>query len=44
MRAGDLLLFSGMVAADGHGLIEHARVDPRQPYYGSSIEAQMEHL
>jgi enamine deaminase RidA (YjgF/YER057c/UK114 family) len=44
MRAGDLLLFSGMVAADGHGLIEHARVDPRQPYYGSSLEAQMEHL
>jgi enamine deaminase RidA (YjgF/YER057c/UK114 family) len=44
MRAGDLLLFSGMVAADDHGLIERARVDPRQPYYGSSLEAQMEHL
>jgi enamine deaminase RidA (YjgF/YER057c/UK114 family) len=44
MRAGDLLLFSGMVASDADGLIERARVDPRQPYYGSSIEAQMEHL
>jgi len=44
MRAGDLLLLSGMVAADAQGLVERARVDPRQPYYGSSIEAQMEHL
>jgi enamine deaminase RidA (YjgF/YER057c/UK114 family) len=44
MRAGDLLCFSGMVAADAQGLIERARIDPRQPYYGSSIEAQMAYL
>ena len=44
MRAGDLLCFSGMVAADAQGLVERARLDPRQPYYGSSIEAQMEYL
>jgi enamine deaminase RidA (YjgF/YER057c/UK114 family) len=44
MRAGDLLLFSGLVAADAQGLVERARIDPRQPYYGSSIEAQMEYL
>jgi enamine deaminase RidA (YjgF/YER057c/UK114 family) len=44
MRAGDLLCFSGLVAADAQGLVERARIDPRQPYYGSSIEAQMEHL
>jgi hypothetical protein len=34
MRAGDLLFLSGMVAADAQGLIERARLDPRQPYYG----------
>jgi enamine deaminase RidA (YjgF/YER057c/UK114 family) len=44
MRAGDLLFLSGMVAADAQGLVERARLDPRQPYYGSSIEAQMEYL
>jgi len=44
MRVGDLLLFSGLVAADAQGLVERARIDPRQPYYGSSIEAQMAYL
>jgi enamine deaminase RidA (YjgF/YER057c/UK114 family) len=44
IRAGDLLCFSGMVAADAQGLVERARLDPRQPYYGSSIEAQMAYL
>jgi len=44
VRAGDLLLFSGMVAADGEGLVKDARVDSRQPYFGSSMEAQMEYL
>ncbi len=44
MRAGDLLLFSGMVAADANGLIEAARADPARPYFTCGIEAQMEHL
>ena len=44
VRAGDLLLFSGMVAADAGGLIKDARLDPEQPYFSSSIEAQMEYL
>ncbi len=44
VRAGDLLFFSGMVAADEQGLIREARIDPHQPYFGSSIEAQMEYL
>jgi enamine deaminase RidA (YjgF/YER057c/UK114 family) len=44
IRAGDMLFFSGMVAADENGLVERARVDPRRPYFGSSIEGQMEHL
>ena len=40
VRAGDILLFSGMVAADPHGLIEAARIDNRSRYLASSIEAQ----
>lgn len=44
VRADDLLFCSGMVAADERGLVRAARVDPRQPYYASSIEAQMEYL
>jgi enamine deaminase RidA (YjgF/YER057c/UK114 family) len=44
VRSGDLVFFSGMVAADAQGLVREARVDPRQPYFNSSIEAQMECL
>jgi enamine deaminase RidA (YjgF/YER057c/UK114 family) len=44
VRAGDLLLFSGMVAAGPHGQIEAARIDDRSRYLGSSIEAQMDYL
>ncbi len=41
IRAGDLLLLSGLMAVDERGLVPAARIDPRQPYFGSSIEAQM---
>jgi enamine deaminase RidA (YjgF/YER057c/UK114 family) len=44
MRAGDLLLFSGMVAADAGGLIARAKPDTARPYFDSGIDAQMEHL
>lgn len=44
VRAGDLLFFSGMVAADADGLVAAARVDPQAPYFGASAEGQMEHL
>jgi enamine deaminase RidA (YjgF/YER057c/UK114 family) len=44
IRCGDLLFFSGMLAADREGLVREARTDPRQPYFSSSIEAQMECL
>jgi enamine deaminase RidA (YjgF/YER057c/UK114 family) len=44
MRCGDLLFFSGMLAADGEGLVREARPDSRQPWFSSSIEAQMECL
>ena len=44
IRAGNFLLFSGMIAADESGLIDGARTDAGQPYFSSSIEAQMEYL
>lgn len=44
LRAGDLLLFSGLVAADEDGLVPGARVAPRDRYLRSGIEAQMEYL
>ena len=42
IRAGDLLLLSGLLAIDENGLVESARIDPEQPYHGSSVQAQME--
>jgi len=42
IRAGNLLLLSGLMAIDERGLVERARADPRQPYFGSSATAQME--
>lgn len=41
VRAGDLLLLSGMLAIDENGLVDAARIDPAQPYFGSSVQAQM---
>ncbi len=44
LHVGDLLLFSGLLAADRNGLIPSARIDEKQRYVSSSIEAQMEYL
>jgi enamine deaminase RidA (YjgF/YER057c/UK114 family) len=44
MHAGDLLLISGMLAIDRAGLIADARSDSEQPFFGSSIDAQMDAL
>ncbi len=45
VRAGDLLFVSGMMAVDAGGaLAAAARTDPRQPYFGSAIQLQMNHL
>jgi enamine deaminase RidA (YjgF/YER057c/UK114 family) len=44
MRAGDLLFLSGMLAIDGGGVIDAARYDPQQPFFGSSTQEQMEYL
>ena len=41
MRAGDLLFISGLLAIDRDGLIAAAKPDPAQPFFGSSVEAQM---
>lgn len=41
VRAGDLLFLSGLLAIDQHGLIDDAKIDPAQPYFGSSIATQM---
>lgn len=45
IRAGDLLLLSGLMAVDkGGALATAARIDARQPYFGSAVQLQMEHL
>ena len=44
VRAGDLLFLSGMLAADRDGLIANARVDPAKPYFGSSVQTQMDYM
>jgi enamine deaminase RidA (YjgF/YER057c/UK114 family) len=44
VRAGDLLFISGLLAIDRNGLIDAARVDPAQPLFGSSVQAQMHYM
>jgi enamine deaminase RidA (YjgF/YER057c/UK114 family) len=44
LRVHDLLLFSGLAAADRTGLVRAARVAEQYRYIASSIEAQMEYL
>ena len=42
VRAGDLLFMSARMAADRDGLVPAAAIDPRQPHFSSSVEAQAE--
>jgi enamine deaminase RidA (YjgF/YER057c/UK114 family) len=44
VRAGDLLFVSGLLAIDRNGLVGEARPDPAQPFFGSSLQSQMECL
>jgi len=45
IRAGDLLFLGGLMATDASGaLAAAARSDPRQPYFGSPVQLQMEHM
>jgi enamine deaminase RidA (YjgF/YER057c/UK114 family) len=42
VKAGDLLFIPALMAADRDGLLPAAAVDPRQPHFSSSTEAQAE--
>jgi enamine deaminase RidA (YjgF/YER057c/UK114 family) len=42
VQAGDLLFIPALMAADREGLVAPAAVDPRQPYFSSSPDAQAE--
>jgi enamine deaminase RidA (YjgF/YER057c/UK114 family) len=42
VKAGDLLFIPALMAADRDGLLPSAAIDPRQPYFSSSPEAQAE--
>jgi enamine deaminase RidA (YjgF/YER057c/UK114 family) len=42
VKAGDLLITSAQMACDQNGLVAGAMIDPRQPHFGSSAEAQAE--
>src|SRR5580692_3188348 len=42
VKAGDLLFMPALMAADGNGLLPSAAIDPRQPYFSSSPQAQAE--
>ena len=45
VRAGDLLFLSGLMAVGSSGaLAVAARTDPRQPYFGSAVQMQMDHM
>jgi enamine deaminase RidA (YjgF/YER057c/UK114 family) len=45
IRAGDLLFLSGVMAVDSSGaLAAQAHADSRQPYFGSAVQLQMEHM
>jgi enamine deaminase RidA (YjgF/YER057c/UK114 family) len=42
VKAGDLLFMPALMAADRDGLLPSAAIDPRQPYFSSSPQAQAE--
>jgi enamine deaminase RidA (YjgF/YER057c/UK114 family) len=42
VKAGDLLFIPALMAADRDGLVASVAVNPRQPYFSSSPEAQAE--
>ena len=45
VRAGDLLFVSGLMAVDADGaLASPVRIDRAQPYAGSAVQMQMEHI
>ena len=41
IKCGDLLFLSGLMAVEGGRLIGEARTDPRQPFYGIPVKAEL---
>ena len=41
VKCGDLLFLSGLMAVEGGRLIDAARVDARQPFYGIPVKAEL---
>ena len=41
VKSGDLLFLSGLMALEGGRLIDEARVDARQPFYGIPVKAEL---
>ena len=41
IKCGDLLFLSGLMAVEGGRLIEEAKVDQRQPFYGIPVKAEL---
>ena len=41
VKCGDLLFLSGLMALEGGRLIDEARVDARQPFYGIPVKAEL---
>jgi enamine deaminase RidA (YjgF/YER057c/UK114 family) len=41
IKCGDLLFLSGLMALEGGRLIDEARLDARQPFYGIPIKAEL---
>jgi enamine deaminase RidA (YjgF/YER057c/UK114 family) len=41
IKCGDLLFLSGLMALEGGRLIEEAKVDARQPFYGIPVKAEL---
>jgi enamine deaminase RidA (YjgF/YER057c/UK114 family) len=41
IKAGNLLFLSGLMAVEGGRLIEEARVDERQPFYGIPVKSEL---
>src|SRR5712671_1799072 len=41
VKAGELLFLSGLMAIEGGRLIDEARIDPRQPFYGIPVKAEL---
>ena len=45
IRAGDLLFVGGLMAVEASGALSpEARMDPRQPHFGSAVQLQMDYI